>query len=62
MIKNKNQLDFLRDKINNDDGVKISLMAELESGDVVDFKHNSPLLIDIIELEKLIQNGIKVNI
>ncbi|WPX96296.1 DNA polymerase III subunit alpha [Candidatus Bandiella woodruffii] len=62
VIKNKNQLDFLRDKINNDDGVKISLMAELESGDVVDFKHNSPLLIDIIELEKLIQNGIKVNI
>ena len=59
-IKNKKQLEFIKDKINYKQGVKIQLMAELEEGDIVIFKHDLQMLVGLDELEILKKEGIQI--
>jgi DNA polymerase-3 subunit alpha len=62
IIKNKNQLKIIRDKVNYTQGLKVKLMVELEGGEVVSFKQNDPMLVDLVELNAFEKEGIKVRI
>jgi hypothetical protein len=62
IIKNKNQLKIIRDKVNYTQGLKVKLMVELEGGEVVSFKQNDPMLVDLVELDAFEKEGIKVRI
>ena len=57
-IKNEKQLEFIKDKINYEQGVKIQLIAELEGSDMVIFKHDPQMLIELNKLESLKEYGI----
>jgi len=61
-IQSKNQLQFLRDKVNYTQGLKVRLIAELEGGDVVMFRQKNPMLIDLAQLDVLEKEGIKMQI
>lgn len=49
-IKNKKQLDFVKDKINYKQGVKIQLILEIEDEGTVTFKCNPQMLVSIDKL------------
>ena len=62
IIKNKNQLQLIKDKINYTQGLKVKLIVELEGGEVVSFKQNNQILVDLVELDVFEKEGIKVRI
>ena len=57
-IKDEKQLKFIKDKINCEQGIKIQLIVELEEGDIVTFKHDPQMLIELNKLESLKEYGI----
>jgi DNA polymerase-3 subunit alpha len=60
IIKNKSELELVKDNINYTHGLKINLMVEFENKHVVTFKYSTPILLNLDNLEVLKKAGIKV--
>ena len=58
-IKNKKQLELVKNKINYKKGIKMQLTVELEEGDIVTFEHDQQILVVLDELEALKKEGIR---